>query len=147
MEPGSAPKEPGRALGVDLGSRRVGLALTDRRRIISSPHATIPMKSEPSLVEELVTLCQRQGVTMVVVGLPVSADGTEGPGCARARRITAALRRQGLEVRLQDECWSSRDAEDILRQTGKTRRTSKEKIDAIAASLILRDYLQEASRP
>jgi putative Holliday junction resolvase len=143
---GSPPEEPGRALGVDLGSRRVGLALTDRRRIICSPHSTIPMTSEPSLVSTLRALCEQSGVTLVVVGLPVSADGSEGPGCARARRVAAALEGSGLIVRLQDERWSSRDAEEILRRTGKTRRTSKEKVDAIAASLILSDYLQEASR-
>jgi putative holliday junction resolvase len=139
--------EPGRALGVDLGSRRVGLALTDRRRIISSPHSTIPMTSENALAAELLALCARNEVSLVVIGLPLSADGSEGPGCIRARRVASALERGGLSVRLQDESWSSRDAEEILRQTGKSRRTAKEKVDAIAASLILRDFLQEASQP
>jgi putative Holliday junction resolvase len=145
---GAPPRgEPGRALGVDLGSRRVGLALTDRRRIISSPHSTIPMTSENALVAELLALCARNEVSLVVIGLPLSADGSEGPGCIRARRIASTLERGGLSVRLQDESWSSRDAEEILRQTGKSRRTAKEKVDAIAASLILRDFLQEASQP
>ena len=132
---------------MDLGSRRVGLALTDSRRIIASPFQTIPLDTEPSLVRRLLALCADQRVTTVVVGLPLSADGSEGPGCARARRIAEALQRGGIAVRLQDESWSSREAEDILRQTGKTRRTSREKVDAIAASLILSDYLREASPP
>jgi len=138
---------PGRAMGVDLGARRVGLALSDPLRIISSPHATIPMTSEHALVQSLKSICAERSITLVVIGLPLSADGSEGAGCARARRVAEALRAGGVAVALQDERWSSRDAEEILRETGKRRQTSKEKVDAIAASLILREYLQEASRP
>jgi len=137
---------PGRALGVDLGARRVGLALSDSLRMISSPFSTLPMTSESALVRELVVLCASHAVTIVVIGLPVSANGSEGPGCARARRIAAALAAGGISVALQDESWSSRDAEDILRETGKSRRSAAGKVDAIAASLILSDYLAEASR-
>ncbi len=138
---------PGRALGVDLGARRVGLALSDPLRMISSPHATIPMATEGALAKTLMDLCAERGVSLVVIGLPLSADGSEGAGCARARRVAASLRACGIVVELQDERWSSREAEEILRETGKRRRTSKEKVDAIAASLILSDYLREAARP
>jgi putative Holliday junction resolvase len=104
------------------------------------------MGSESALVVRLHELCAERGVSLVVIGLPLSADGSEGPGCERARRIAAALETRGMTVRLQDERWSSRDAEEILRETGKNRRTSKEKVDAVAASLILSEYLREASR-
>jgi putative holliday junction resolvase len=142
----SLTQPPGRALGVDLGTRRVGLALSDPLRMISSPFSTLPMTSEGALVRELVALCAAQSVTLVVIGLPFSANGTEGPGCVRARRIADELAAAGLSITLQDESWSSRDAEEILRQTGKSRKNAREKIDAIAASLILSDYLAEASR-
>jgi putative holliday junction resolvase len=131
----------GRLLGVDLGARRVGLALTDPLRMISSPFTTIPMGSESGLVRTLAALCAEHVVSIVVLGLPLSADGSEGPGCARARRVSAGLQALGISTALQDESWSSRDAEEILRQAGKTRRGAREKVDAIAASLILRDYL------
>ncbi len=140
-----AQGEPGRALGVDLGSRRVGLALSDPARIISSPHSTIPMNGEAAVVDALLALCARQAVTLAVIGLPLSADGSEGPGCARARRVAAALEAGGVRTHLQNERWTSRDAEQILRETGKKRKTSREKIDAIAASLILREFLGEVS--
>ncbi len=142
-----APPAKGRVLAVDLGARRVGLALSDPLRLISSPHSTITATSEAGLVRELLKICGEQDVGLVVVGLPVSADGSEGPGCARARRVSAALSETGLATALQDESWSSRDAEVILRQTGKSRRSAPGKIDAIAASLILREYLEAASRP
>jgi putative holliday junction resolvase len=142
---------PGRVLGVDLGARRVGLALTDPLRMISSPHSTIPMTSETTLVGTLRALCASQGVSLVVIGLPLSANGSEGPGCVRARRIAETLRAGGLDVALQDERWSSRDAGDILRETEKARRVETRRkargavtgIDAVAASLILSDYLRE----
>jgi putative holliday junction resolvase len=119
--------------------------MTDPLRMISSPLDTIPMTSESALAGKLVGLCAERGVKTVVIGLPVSADGSEGPGCLRSRRIAARLTEAGLQVILQNESWSSRSAESALRETGKTRRNAKQKIDAIAASLILRDYLEEAS--
>jgi putative holliday junction resolvase len=142
---GGRERQAGRILGVDLGTRRVGLALTDSLQVISSPYATLPMSSEGALVERLQQICREQDVRTVVIGLPTSADGTEGPGCARSRRLAGLLESSGIRAELQDESWSSRDAEKILREVGKTRRAAKEKIDAVAASLILRDYLEESS--
>lgn len=136
----------GRVLGVDLGTRRVGLALSDPGRIISSPLETLAMESESALVSRIIRLCAEKEVTTVVIGLPVSADGSEGPGCVRARRLSGKLIEAGIRAELVDETWSSRDAEQVLREMGKSRRTAKEKVDAIAASLILRDYLEGASR-
>jgi putative Holliday junction resolvase len=136
----------GRVLGVDQGARRVGLALSDPGRIISSPLETLPMESESALVGRLLRLCREKDVTTVVIGLPLSADGSEGPGCARARRIAMKVSDAGIPAELVDESWSSRDAEQVLREMGKNRRTAREKVDAIAASLILRDYLEGASR-
>jgi putative holliday junction resolvase len=139
------PTVKGRALGVDLGTRRVGLALTDALRMVSSPLGTVTMVSEKALVERLVGLCREKGVTLAVIGLPLSADGSEGPLCGRARRLAEELGGHGIPAMLQDESWSSREAEDVLRETGKKRKTSREKVDAIAASIILRTYLEAAS--
>ena len=95
---GAVP-EKGRVLGVDLGTRRVGLALTDSLRIVSSPLDTVPMVSEKDLVERLVRLCHEREVTMAVIGLPVSADGSEGPLCERARRVARKLGETGVPCR------------------------------------------------
>jgi putative Holliday junction resolvase len=146
MSPASNPA-PGRILAVDLGARRVGLALSDPMRMISSPLATIPMASESGLTETLLSLCAEKDVRLVVVGLPLSADGTEGPGCARSRRILERLTAAGMAAVLQDESWTSRDAEAMVREAGGKRRGSRDRIDAVAASIILREYLSEASRP
>jgi putative holliday junction resolvase len=114
--------------------------------MISSPLTTIPAGSEQTLAERIARLCRERGVEQVIIGFPLSADGTEGAGCARSRRLAQRLSEQGIPCALQDESWSSRDAEDALRAVGKSRRTAREKVDAIAASLILQDYLSEKSR-
>ncbi len=131
----------GRLLGVDLGARRVGLALSDPRQTFGSPLATIPFSTEAKLVEEILGLCAKHDVELVVIGMPYEADGTEGEGCARARRFREKLDGRGLRTALQDETWTSRDAEAALREAGKTRRTSREAVDRIAAALILKEYL------
>jgi putative Holliday junction resolvase len=135
----------GRILGVDLGARRVGLALSDPLRTFGSPLATVPFVSEKTLGERIVRLCAEHGADLVVIGMPFQEDGTEGDGCARARRIAKMLEARGIATALQDETLTSRDAEAALRETGKTRRTAREAVDRIAASLILRDYLARAA--
>jgi len=135
----------GRLLGIDLGARWVGLALTDPQGIIASPLETIPLESESSLVRRIVDFSRKKGVDRVVIGLPLSADGSEGPGCARSRRIADRLSEEGVVCELHDESWSSREAEEALRSTGRTRKAARSRVDSVAASLILQDYL--ASRP
>ncbi len=132
----------GRILGVDLGTRRVGLALSDPLRIFGSPLETVPFSSETSLVEKVTSVCVEHGVDLVVVGMPYEADGSEGKGCVRARRFAARLEAHGLKTALHDETWTSRDAEAALNQAHRNRRTALHAVDRIAASLILRDYLQ-----
>ncbi len=132
----------GRILAVDLGSTRVGLALTDPLGMISSPFDTVPFMSMSSLTERLRALCRDKAVEKVVIGLPLRDDGSEGPMGERARYLASVLSGGGLECVLWDEGWSSRDAESVLREHGKSRRTSKEKVDAVAAAIFLKDYLE-----
>ena len=136
----------GRVLAVDTGSRRVGLAITDPLGMICSPLATIPFVSESALARSLAELCRQKEVSLVIVGLPVSADGSEGEGCARARRIRDRLLADGLACELWDESWSSRDAADALRAVGARPRNARGRLDAMAAALILRDYVETSAR-
>ena len=136
----------GRILGVDLGTRRVGLALSDPLRIFGSPLATVAFGSEKSLSERIARLCAEHEVELVVIGMPYEGDGSEGPGCERARRVASKLEALGLKTAWQDETWTSRDAEAALKQAGKNRRTARDAVDKVAASLILQDYLQRVER-
>jgi putative holliday junction resolvase len=136
----------GRVLAVDTGTRRVGLAITDPLGMICAPLAMIPFVSESGLARSLTDLAREKDVTLVVIGLPVSADGSEGEGCARARRIRDRLLSEGLACELWDESWSSRDAADALRAVGARPRGARGRLDSMAASLILRDYMENAAR-
>lgn len=136
----------GRVLGVDLGTRRVGLALTDPGRAFAFPLATIPFESESKLAERLRALCGEHGVDLVVVGLPVSVRGDAGAresqGCARSRRMVERLQKLRIACETWDESWSSREAAEALRQTGWKRSRDPGKADAAAAALVLRDWLE-----
>ncbi len=131
-----------RVLGVDLGGRRVGLALTDAGRSFASPLATIPFESEKKTSERLAALCREHGADLVVVGLPVRDDGTEGENCSRTRRIVDRLVALGIAAEPWDEAWSTRDAADAMAGAGGGRVSSRRRIDRVAAALILRDWLE-----
>jgi putative holliday junction resolvase len=131
----------GRILAVDLGTRRVGLALSDPMRMIASPLRTVPFLGEARLLEEILSLVAEKSVDLVLVGLPVMEDGREGEGCLRSRRFLARLSGAGVAAEPWDESWTSRDAEDALRSVGKKRKQAVESVDRVAASILLRDYL------
>jgi putative holliday junction resolvase len=82
-------------------------------------------------------------VETVVIGLPLHEDSTESKGCIRSRSFAAKLNRSGIDTVLWDERYTSRDAEESLRRCGLDRRRALAKIDSIAASYILEDYLSE----
>jgi putative holliday junction resolvase len=136
----------GRVLAVDTGTRRVGLALTDPLGMICSPLPAIPFRSESALAASLVETCRARDASLVVIGLPVSADGSEGEGCARARRIRERLLAAGLACELWDESWSSREALQALAEAGVRGRAVRGKLDSAAAAVFLRDYLDFAAR-
>ncbi len=114
--------------------------------MICSPLKTIPFVSESSLARSLTALCRQMDVSLVVIGLPLSADGSEGEGCARARRIRERLIADEIDCEMWDESWSSRDASEALAAAGTGRRARKERLDSVAASLFLRDYIESSSR-
>ncbi len=132
----------GRVLGVDLGERRIGLALSDPDRTFASPLATIAFVSERKTAERIAELCRQHGADQVVVGLPVRDDGSEGENCARSRRIVDRLVALGVAAEPWDESWSTRDAADALRGAGERRASSRRRIDRVAASLVLRDWME-----
>jgi putative Holliday junction resolvase len=130
----------GRFLAVDLGTRRVGLAITDPLRMIASPLRWLPFTGERPLAQELLRLAAVQRVERVVIGLPLAEDGAETLGCRRARSLARRLQDSGLQAVLWDERYSSLEAEEALRLMGVRRRGGR--VDPVAAAIILEDYLR-----
>lgn len=134
-----------RILGLDYGKRYVGAAVSDSLGLTAQPLEVIQRKEENKLrrtfarIEELV---KEYDVKRIVVGLPKNMDDTEGESAAKCRDFAANVsRRTGIETVLWDERLSSVSANDILIESGVRREDKKKYIDKIAASIILRDYL------
>jgi putative Holliday junction resolvase len=132
-----------RILAIDLGSKRVGLAMTDPLRMIASPYRTLHYRSDKQLITDVMAIVEANAVETVVIGLPLHEDSTESEGSTRSRSFAAKLNRRGVDTVLWDERYTSRDAEESLRRCGLDRRRALAKIDSIAASHILEDYLSE----
>ena len=139
-----------RVLGVDVGARRLGLALSDPTASLATPWRTIPAgatsRATAAAINDLVLAMEpSDGVGTIVVGLPRRLNGEDTTETGRAREIATALGElTGLPVRLQDERLSSREAESRLAVRERDWRKRKARIDAAAAAVILQDYLDGA---
>jgi putative holliday junction resolvase len=117
--------------------------VTDPRRAFVFPRDVIPRDAEGGDdILAIVALCREERATAIVVGLPLNVDGTEGPAAAAARSFGAAIgAAANLPVRFVDERYTSIEAEEALRVFVKDPRERKKRVDAAAATLILRTYL------
>jgi putative holliday junction resolvase len=144
------PSYPGRVLGIDAGERRVGLALSDELRLLASPLRVLDRRTGlSSVLEAIAGLTEREAVREVVVGLPLNADGSAGPQAQRAERFAGLVERAThLPVVLWDERLSTQAAEGIIRAQGRNTRRARARgeIDAVAAAVILQDYLDTSRR-
>jgi putative Holliday junction resolvase len=170
-------KQNSTTLGLDYGSRRIGLALSDPDGVLAFPAGCLERKSPEQDLAALRELVEARGVVQIVVGLPIHMSGREGPEARAARAFAETLRREtGRSVELLDERWTSREAERALRDArplsgrAASRRRAKHgeldagrrgpgtrasrkaversrgEVDAAAATLLLRTWLERRSR-
>jgi putative Holliday junction resolvase len=130
-----------RVLGIDVGSVRIGLAISDETCTLASPVATIP--NEPrTLWTRIGREIEDRRVDRVVIGLPRRLDGSEGDAAATARKFAAELaRRTATEIELWDERFTTTIAERALIESGIRRKRRREVIDSVAASVLLQNWL------
>ncbi len=130
----------GRLLGLDIGAKRIGVAVSDEHGLIASPVGFVRRGSTEH--SELEGQIRRWDPIGLIVGLPVSMSGREGPQAADVRSFTAdALLGFGLPVQYLDERLTTTIAERAMIANGTRRAARKEQIDAMAAAVILQDYL------
>ena len=136
---GFAPVRAGVRLAVDVGSVRVGVARSDPGGVLASPLTVL--RSGPGAKDELVTLAA--GAIEVIVGLPTSLSGREGPAATGARSFAVELaeRLAPIPVRLVDERFTTIEAHDALRRGGKDSRARRQVVDAAAAAVLLQASL------
>lgn len=134
-----------RVLGVDVGRRRIGLAVSDPTGTLATPLETLERRlGKRAPVAKIAEIAQGLGVERLVVGLPLDAQGREDAWCAEVRELGARLaERLGIEVSFVDERFTSRRAERAVRALGltRTKREEKGRVDAAAAQLILQAFL------
>jgi len=135
-------------LGLDLGARRIGVAISDPSGTLARPLAVLevsgadPLPAVTALVERLAA--EDEGLEAVVVGLPTRLDGSPNDQTPGVLAFVERLRaRVGLPVSLQDERLTSVEAESRLALRDRDWRSRKKKLDAAAAAVILQDYLDE----
>jgi putative Holliday junction resolvase len=137
----------GRVLGIDVGERRVGLAVSDATQTLARPLATLSVNGSLDAVTRVVMEIERlaaeeDGVVAIVVGLPLKLDGSPNRQTPRVAAFVDALAaRTVLPIVRVDERLTSRDAESRLAIRERDWRRRKERLDAAAAAIILQDYL------
>ena len=132
----------GRILGIDHGSRRIGVAISDPSWLLAHPLATIEGGTEESRLDRLVQIVEGYDVRTIVVGMPLTMKGEEGRQAEEVRRFVAKLaRRVSVPIRAWDERLSSRAARRHLRASGRKPGRNRALVDQAAAVEILQSYL------
>ena len=137
-----------RSMALDLGTKRIGVAVSDPLGLFAQPVETIRRQGKKKDLARVAELVAQKDVVVVVVGLPIRTDGSEGPEAESARRTAQALAEtiDGVSVELRDERFTTRQAERVLIAGGVRRKKRKEVIDQMAAVLILQSYLDSTGR-
>ena len=132
-------------MGLDYGSKTVGVAFSDALYLTVQPAETITRDSESKLRRTLArieVLAKERGAGRIVLGRPLNMDGTAGERVEKCEAFRAMLeRRTGLPVDWQDERLTTVEADDILSESGVRREDRKKMIDQVAACLILKEYM------
>ena len=134
-----------RAAGIDLGTVRVGLAVTDELGMLAHPRPHLDGRHFGRLFETLARLAEQERIEVFVVGLPRSLGGQEGSAAQRARRFARLLgERTGVRVELVDEWLTTREAQNRLRAQGLSDRAQRRRIDSAAAAIMLQSWLDSS---
>lgn len=141
-----AETERGRVLGVDAGTVRIGVAISDPQRLVATPLETLPGVGDhgadtAAAAAGIINLARDHDCRTVVVGLPRALSGGSTASTAMAESLAGALRTAGVEVQVWDERLSSTEAERLLIGAGRRRKQRKQERDRVAATIILQGWL------
>ena len=130
------------ALSVDLGHARTGLAVSDKSGFLASSLCVITEHNDEKLIQKIAEKVKETKAQSIVVGLPRNMDGSEGESALRARELAARLSElTGVPHHMQDERGTTITAHSYLSAGNVYGKKRKQKVDAVAASIILQDYL------
>lgn len=134
-----------KAMGIDFGLARIGIALSDDTKFLASPYLTYKRKNEQEDLTYFVNLINEKKVDEIVCGLPYNMQGEEQKIAQKTREFMQKIQDlANIKIEFVDERLSSSMAEEMLKETERDWKKRKEKLDAVAASIILQDYLDGA---
>ena len=132
----------GRILSLDLGEKRIGVAVSDELRMIARSLTVLQRQSRLADFERIRQIVDEQAVTLIIVGLPVLASGQEGEKAAWVRDYAQDMHgKLGIPLQYWDESYTTVQAEASLRERGIRGRKGRKQVDAVAAAFILQSYL------
>ncbi len=131
-----------RLMGIDYGEKRVGIALSDPMQIISKPFVVLP--NNEKLFEAISEIIGNENVGQIILGLPLNLSGEDSKKTIEVRAFKKKLEEQvEIEVIFYDERYSTAEATDLLKEMGYSPKERKKVIDKMAASIILKNYLED----
>ena len=133
-----------RLIALDIGTVRIGIAMTDETNKIATPYRTLHLKEMDDPIAEIGNILQEYNVPKIVVGWPLELDGSEGAAVRRTRKFLSAFKTRFPDIKIirQDERMTSMAAENALQEMNVTGSDKKNHVDSMAASLILQMYLE-----
>lgn len=126
-------------MALDVGTKRIGIALSDYLQVIATPHSTIQRVPENKAIEDIIKLARENRVEKIVVGVPINMDGTQGFQAQDC--IGFAQKLQGFDIIFEDERLTSEEAEQRLKSRKIDFRKNKGLVDMESACVILEQYL------
>ncbi|MCL4264571.1 MAG: Holliday junction resolvase RuvX [Anaerolineae bacterium] len=139
-------EKKGRVMALDVGSKRVGIAISDATRTIAGSYSVIQRQSRQADFARYRQIIAEQGVTLLIVGLPTRSDGSDSDMATWIRDYaTAFSQTTTIPIEFWDESFTTRQAEESLALRGQRGKKAKERVDAVAAAFILQSYLDAHS--
>jgi putative Holliday junction resolvase len=140
-----ANKQPPRYLALDVGSKRIGVAVSDELGLTAQPVLTLERRRNArDDIRSLARLARKYGVAGIVVGNPLHLSGEPSPRSVKTQTFAAELGQlTGLPIHLWDERLTTRDAHQLLYEAGHARQAHRQVVDRVAATLILQSFLDD----
>lgn len=130
-----------KVMALDVGTKRIGVALSDYLQVIAIPHSCIPREPEDKAIDEIIKIAKENRVEKIVVGVPINMDGSEGFQAKNCINFSQKL--VGFDIILEDERLTSEEAEERLRARKIDFRKNKGPVDIESACVILEQYLRK----
>lgn len=137
-----------RYLGLDLGTKSLGISITDKTNTLVSPLKVLKFKFEDydSIIDDVKNIINDYDIKLVILGFPKNMDGSIGFAGSRSLKFKEMLEKENVQVELVDERLTTKSAEDIIHLNNDNVKNTKHKIDSIAACIILESYLKRVNK-